>query len=188
MPISATGRTKRRLKTQRGMTLVEVLVVVLILGLMAGVVVMTLPSDEDTAKAEAFRFANQIRTAQELAITSGQIVGLRMDSGGYDFLIYNANGWQALSLPGDEPVAHQLAVDTQMNLELEGEPATGTAGGDRAFTLSRERRDAPPAEPDIIFLPTGGNPAFTTLFNGPVRDWQVIAGNDGTVMVELADG
>jgi len=188
MRISAIGRTSLRRQAQRGLTLVEVLVVVLILGLMAGVVVMTLPSDEDTAKAEAFRFASQVRVAQELAITRGQIVGLRTDSGGYDFLVYSANGWQPLTLPGNEAPAHQLGLDAQMSIELGGEPATGTAGGDQPFTLSRQEREALPPEPDLLFLPTGGNPAFTAFFTGPVMNWQVVSAADGTLTVEAANG
>ncbi|NHK29075.1 prepilin-type N-terminal cleavage/methylation domain-containing protein [Parvularcula flava] len=186
MRISATGKPSPLLR-QRGLTLVEVLVVVLILGLMAGVVVMTLPSEEDTARIEAFHFAGQIKVAQELAVTRGEIVGLRMEESRYSFLAYRTAGWVPLVLPGAESADRTLQTGNVLSLSLDNEPVTGTAGGARPFSLSREDESEAPPDPDLVFLPTGLTPSFTVLFTGEMGDWQVVAGDDGTVMVEGAD-
>ncbi|GGD00108.1 GspH/FimT family pseudopilin [Aquisalinus flavus] len=171
---------------QRGMTLVEVLVVVVILGLVAGVVVMTLPSEEDTARIEAFGFASQVKVAQELAVTRGEIVGLRMEETRYSFVAYRADGWTSLVLPGAGGPEHSLAAETRSSLLLDSEPATGTAGGTRPFSLARES-DQPPPQPDLVFLPTGAAPPFTAMFTGPMGNWQVVAADDGSIIVEGAD-
>lgn len=172
---------------QRGLTLVEVLVVVAILGLMAGVVVMTLPSEEDTARSEAFRLASQVKVAQELAVTRGEIIGLRMEETRYSFVVYRAEGWSPLVLPGADGPAHSMGAETRVSLLLDSEPATGTAGGARPFSLAREK-DQPPPQPDLVFLPTGAAPSFTALFTGDRGGWQVVAADDGTVTVGGADG
>lgn len=184
MPISATGNNTRH-RSQYGFTLVEVLTVVVILGLMAGVVVLSLPTREDPGKVAAFRLAMDVRAAQERAITHGELAGLSVTGAGWDFSVYRRGAWQDLTLPGTEEAGRELPPALALSLLPDSEPVEGTAGGSRRFSLSR-RGEEEEAEtmPVILFFPAGDVTAFTATITGPLRDWRVVMAADGTVRVE----
>jgi general secretion pathway protein H len=91
MRTSATGTV------ERGFTLVELLVVLVILGLFSSVVVLALPDPEGPLAAEAERFAARARAAQERAIMDNRPVALRVDAEGYGFEWTVGGEWRKLS-------------------------------------------------------------------------------------------
>lgn len=64
------------LSRQAGMTLVEVMLVVFIVGLVAGVVVMTLPARQDPHEKAADDLGRAIRDIQDMSILTGETFAL----------------------------------------------------------------------------------------------------------------
>ena len=82
---------------QNGLTLVELLVVLVILGLAASVVLMNAPPSRPAAKAEAEMFAARLQLAREEALFNGAIVRAVVDGGGYVFERKRADGWERMT-------------------------------------------------------------------------------------------
>ena len=68
----------------KGFTLVELMVVLVIFGLAAAVVVLTLPERGGSLSAEAERFAARAKAARDNAILDARTATLTVGPGGYD--------------------------------------------------------------------------------------------------------
>ncbi|GLT13113.1 type II secretion system minor pseudopilin GspH [Vibrio algivorus] len=85
------------MQRQRGFTLLEVLLVVVLMSLSALAVVQTLPqSNNDQAKEEASRFFQRLQLLSDDAILNGQDYGLRFDEKKrtYTYMQLGEDGWQ----------------------------------------------------------------------------------------------
>ncbi|RUO80297.1 type II secretion system protein GspH [Idiomarina tyrosinivorans] len=74
---------------QRGFTLLEIMLVMAIIALMASAVMFTLPrqtDDDEAAQNWAVTLQQQLRYAREFAMVRQQLVGLRINSGEYQFM------------------------------------------------------------------------------------------------------
>lgn len=82
---------------ETGMTLVEMLVVLAIIGVMAGVTVLGMGSAARGAnvESEARRLADRLQLAADEAMVSDRGVALAWDARGYGFLAKGEGGWQA---------------------------------------------------------------------------------------------
>ncbi|MEL6414478.1 MAG: GspH/FimT family pseudopilin [Pseudomonadota bacterium] len=106
--------------SERGMTIVEVLMVVFIIGLAAGIVTLTIPQRPTEEQAGAQAFARVLREAQDQAILSGQPIGLKLSENGYALLQWRRERWvphgRAVALPRQLEVVEQeeLIVDQQL--------------------------------------------------------------------------
>jgi general secretion pathway protein H len=110
-PISAIGETAR----ERGFTLVEVLVVLVILGLASSAVLLTLPVGGMSLTTEAQRFTARLIRAQEEAILTNRTVEVRIDAEGYAFDVRRGATREALP----EPFARQTWQD-ETTVRVEG--------------------------------------------------------------------
>ncbi|MCI5043562.1 MAG: prepilin-type N-terminal cleavage/methylation domain-containing protein, partial [Aquisalinus sp.] len=182
MPISVTGN-----KTQQsGLTLVEILVALAIVGLLAGVVVLTLPAEKSATRQQAFELGRQMQAAYELSVTKGQLVALEVTETGYDFQLYDRDGWRALTVPGSS--RKQFIPDRETLFELSSVNLLkpGTAGDNsRSASLFTEQseQEASVVLPDIVWQPTGEvMPAEITL-TGPEETWVVVQSATGEINV-----
>lgn len=112
------------------MTLVEVMAVLFIVGLTAGIVVLTLPENPSEEEASAQAFARVLREAQDQAIMVGQPLGLNLTERGYALVQWRRDTW----VPQGRPVIFPRQVDV---------------------ALQTEATDVPDSWPEIIFDPTG---------------------------------
>lgn len=74
---------------KKGFTLIEILMVILIMGISASVISMTLPSDGSlagTASEQADRLILIMEEISDRASMEGRIIGLHVEAGGYRFL------------------------------------------------------------------------------------------------------
>ena len=119
-----------RYKSQAGMTLVEVMAVLFIIGLTAGIVTLTMPERPSEEQASAQAFARVLREAQDQAIMAGQPVGLKLNDQGYALYQWRRDGWR--------PQGRAMVLPRRMDISAQ-----------------TEKRAVPEGWPEIIFDPTG---------------------------------
>ncbi len=97
-PRAAAFRSRPFLPATGGFTLVELLVVLVILGVAAGLIAVNLPSDgEYRVEREARRLAGALEHAAALAQWRGETLGVSADGGAYRFWRRGADDrWSAL--------------------------------------------------------------------------------------------
>jgi general secretion pathway protein H len=76
----------RRRAPDRGFTLVELMVVIVIIGLAAAAVVLTLPDEGSGLGGEAERFAARAKAARDMAIVESRAATVAIGPGGYDVI------------------------------------------------------------------------------------------------------
>ena len=118
------------IRRQAGMTLVEVMAVLFIIGLTAGLVTLTLPERPTEEQASAQAFARVLREAQEHAIMAGQPVGLKLQDEGYALFQWRRDGWR--------PQSGGVALPRGMDIDFQTTERVGPEGW-----------------PEIVFDPTG---------------------------------
>jgi general secretion pathway protein H len=123
MPTSATGPCNSRVRAQRGFTLIEILVVVVIIGIMvAGTVVSIGIAHGDRAmEKERDRILAITDFIREQAALQNREFGMRCFRGGYEILVFVADTglWQRVEDDRLLNVQH-LPVGLSMELSVEG--------------------------------------------------------------------
>ncbi len=202
MPTSATGTSDPRagpgrvasgsparspvpVRPDGGWTLVELLVVVFVIGLMSGLVVMSLPPGTPLAEREADRLARILdRTAKE-AIVAGEPLAWRLDGGAYRLERYRDGDWQPADLARPPaPVPASLRV----RVALDGAVAAdaGGDGGGRGLAAARDAEAVLARR--IIFLPYGEATPADILLQGTGSEATVRVTADGDVQRVAGDG
>ena len=93
----AQSRPERH--AQAGFTLVELMVVLAVMGLLAGVAVWRWPAGGDKARADAFALATRIAAVRDSAIVGGRPIAFVVEPSGYRFEVRERTGW----VPSKEP-------------------------------------------------------------------------------------
>ncbi|MEL7540173.1 MAG: GspH/FimT family pseudopilin [Pseudomonadota bacterium] len=119
-----------RHRRQAGMTLVEVMAVLFIVGLTAGLVTLTLPERPTEEQASAQAFARVLREAQEQAIMAGQPVGVKLQDQGYALFQWRQDFWR--------PQRGAVILPRGMDIQYQTTERVGPEGW-----------------PEIVFDPTG---------------------------------
>lgn len=134
-PISAIGRS------ERGFTLVEVMVGLLVVGLLTGAVLMTLPPPGPRLADEAERLAGRLAQAREEALATNRPVEVALDTDGYGFRVLRLGAWTSLS---DEPAFRRVRWPDGLTARVE------TADGRDAVRFDSTGA----AEPAVVRLAT----------------------------------
>jgi len=82
-------------KRVSGFTLVELMIVLAIIGLMSGIVVLSIPDPRGRLIDAGERFAARVMVARDAAVVDGREVSLSIDPLGYRFEQRRRGDWQA---------------------------------------------------------------------------------------------
>lgn len=142
-----------------GFTLVEVLMVVFIIGLSAGLVVLTLPSRDSAQLIEAKAFAQDIQRVQDVAILTGRPTGIRLRERGYDVVEWRNDVWS--TAPGGRTFPASTGIDVRDDL------------------IAR-----PDDWPELVFDPTTVNTAMSFRIRGRSERIDIMVDEAGGVQIE----
>ena len=82
---------------ERGFTLVELMVVLVIVGLAAAAVMLAVPEAGGSLTGEADRFAARAKAARDTAILESRAVALQIGRGGYEVARRDGGAWRTES-------------------------------------------------------------------------------------------
>ena len=109
----------RSLSRQAGMTLVEVMLVIFIVGLVAGVAVTTLPERESREEAAVRELGETLRGIQDQAILTGDVLALRAAKGEITLMRWDGFEWQSVD---KRLIDLPQAVDVELSRSGERRP------------------------------------------------------------------
>lgn len=149
-------------KTERGFTLLEVLLVLVLMGLAASIVVPTVSTGNNNQQLEtqARRFVLQAEMANRQALMDGRHYGFRLTDDGYRFVVWEAGDWLPIN---NDRFMTEVNLDELMTvhirhgsshwqaaLEYESRNQSSLLEKDFAVVEKQERH-----EPDLYFWSSG---------------------------------
>ncbi|MCG3722666.1 type II secretion system protein GspH [Vibrio cincinnatiensis] len=187
------------MRWQRGFTLLEIMLVLVLLSLSAVVVIATLPTTQHSeAEKSAQSLFQRLQLLNEEALLSGLDFGLRVDEKNHrlTFLQFTQKGWQPIDKIG---FAAQLPLDDRLGLQFSvGGGAwqdkdrlfiPGSLFDEQMFAEYQEQK-APPT-PQVFILSSGEVTPFHLsvypLQQSMASGWQVVVEENGQIHL-LAPG
>ncbi|OYX64186.1 MAG: type II secretion system protein GspH [Novosphingobium sp. 32-60-15] len=122
---------------RNGFSLVEMMVVLMVMGLLAGVAVLTLPGDERKLRGEAERFAARTLAARDEAIIGARPISVVVSEQGYYFERRSDGRWQALPGRGFDLMPWDNATTVSAGRQRIVFDSLGLASSDAAVRLGR---------------------------------------------------
>lgn len=134
---------------QRGFTLIEVLLVVLLIGIVSGIVLLAAsPNDSSRVVAtEAERLADVLTLASEEAVNNNQQLGLLFDGRSYRFLVLDEQNQQWRD--SSEVLFGVYELPSVVNLHLLKDDAS------KVFVLEDDKKKKQAITPQVLFLSSG---------------------------------
>lgn len=162
---------------QQGLTLVEVLVVIVVLALASAVVLLNAPPSRPEARADAERLAARMQLAFDDLIATGESARIAIDANGYEFQFLKAGEWTSFE---NDRLLSRVKIDARSVLSVE--VADSTAENARALGVEARSVEDEEDEDDGVFLilldPLGTQTPFKARFAGP----------DGAFVVTVTEG
>jgi general secretion pathway protein H len=159
---------------QRGVSLVELLIVLSILAMVAGVVIINAPPGRSGTREAADRFAARLDFAAQEAITKGVLIGMTLEEEGYAFFSYNRGEWEVLE--NKHVTGEDFASDFAVTIELK-------QAAKKNESAEQKRESEVAIRPDILFTPTGETTSFSVKFHDRQGAFNITLDDVGRVEV-----
>lgn len=181
MPAPSPLHSVRRCRRQGGFTLLELLVVIFIIGLMAGYVVLSMDvgGRERSLDQESRRLHGLLRLASQEAVLQGREVGVLIYLDRYVFVVSGHKTWEPLD-DGAMLQPHQLPYGWQLELIQDGQvipPLTAR--------LQQGEKGVPPL-PQLIFYSSGEGSAFQLRIYADGKAGSYVIVGDESGMLEIS--
>lgn len=160
-------RRRASLHSQAGMTLIEVLLVVFLIGLGASLAVMTLPERTPADQARAEAIASEIKQTRLEAMLSGQALGIRLKQTHYETMRWLDEAWLLRDVSDPFPQGVELIKDI--------DPGTRRARDEQIPVIE--------GWPDVIFDPTGVVSETRFRLLGRDADYDILISENGEVVL-----
>ena len=142
---------------RNGFTLIELMVVIAVMGLLAGAVILTVGAPGGGPQPTAARFAGRLAAARDQAILTGQPISAWVSPSGYGFDRFREGHWEAMT---DKPFD---AANWAKGTDVGGAAATSGRARVRFDSLGM------PDQPFEIRVSRGGQAALVRVdANGDV--------------------
>ena len=150
---------------QRGFTLLEMMLILLLIGVSAGMVMLAFPASRDDSAAQALaRFEAQLRFVQQRGLQTGQFFGASVHPDRWQFLVLQPR-------ESNEPPPAGDAARGGDASGAQGEPAIAVpvvAGNTLHLTFPQGEAWTPGDNPDVLIFPGGEMTPFRlTVGEGP---------------------
>lgn len=143
----------------RGFTLLEVMLVALLMGLVAGAVTLSMGSVQGDRELDhqTTRFRVALQQAQERAVMEGRLLGLRVEQDGWQFMVRTGKErkWQAI---GDDRLLSRHTLPEGMATTLEVDGFGWQSDRDEA---AEQQRDEQKRSPQVLIFPGNELTPFT---------------------------
>ncbi len=151
---------------QKGFTLLEILLVMLLLAGVASMVVLNLPNaPQQTLKQTIDKLTIQLQQVSDNALIQGEIYGLSVEHDGYELMQLLDNQWQLVS---DE----KQNIDDNVTFTLS--QIEGRAiGNNRATSTDKPQKNKKDKRPNIIFFPDGTVTPFEMQISYQTAEYQL---------------
>jgi general secretion pathway protein H len=138
------------MRKNKGFTLIEIMVVVVIAAIMMGAVTLSFPrTGDDLLKEQADRFTAILSLSVDEAILQSKDLALSVGEAGYSFFRFEDQNWQTFN---ESPFnARSLVGGVESELLIEGV----------SVNLKKERNSEEKPKPQILILSSGEMTPFT---------------------------
>lgn len=183
------------MKSIRGFTLIEIMLVLVLLALSSAAVISTIPTSKNHLAEQTARSAfEKLQLLNEEAVLSGTDYGLRVDEKQsppqLHFMQLTEKGWQPVQRLQFKA---QIVLDPRLNVTFQAGGSAWQKDDDRLFSddslfddnmfaQEKKKKDLPP---QIFILSSGETTPFTLSFSLPEQSsqeaWQVVAQDNGDI-------
>lgn len=165
---------------ERGLTLVELLVVIVILALASSVVLLTAPPSRPKVREDAERFAARLQIALDDAIVSGRSSRLAIDAVGYRFQSLDGDEWRDIeTVKNLAPIEFDRRTTATPTVPDAANDNVRALGHDETGTGASDKEEAEDEKSLTVPLdPLGEQMPLTLRFSSP----------DGVFTVSLDEG
>ncbi|MEO1137407.1 MAG: type II secretion system minor pseudopilin GspH [Pseudomonadota bacterium] len=168
-------------RAQHGVTLVEILIVLMIAALVAGIIILNAPPGRTDARKTAETFAARLDLMAQEAVTTGALMGMEVSEGGFSTYRYQRGEWRALKSLANNTAVFPAEFSVEVTLE------TAVHKNEQNTDRRKQSRlgDEPETpNPNVTFTPTGQTTPLEVVFRE--RRESIRVQLDGAGKVELS--
>jgi general secretion pathway protein H len=176
-----------RVRQQRGFTLIEIMLVLVVISVMAGLATVALgPNPYKELAREARRLQAVLQMAADEAVLQGAQWALALPEQGYQFLVFDSEKFTWNSIDKEPFNVYQLDQAITLALSIEGEQFDPEALEQiqRMQALNKDQA----LQPVLLLLSSGEITPFSITLRNPDLDGGITLISDGVSPIEFVDG